>query len=100
MTAAAWLAAKAPGAPAELIERAGLWLAKATASGAASDQLAEAGRLALGAAIASSGHRPAAADLLAADALVTLALEARAVEDPAGLAAFATAIRRHGADVA
>ena len=94
MTAAEWLAASASSAPAELLARAQEWLGQVTPVGIASDDLAEAGREALGAVIASPGGRPAAADLLAADALVTLALEARAAEDPASLGAFAANIRR------
>jgi len=97
MTAAEWLASSAPGAPAELVERASAWLASTDVSGSASEQLARAGRAALQAAIDSSAGRPAAADLLAADALITLALEARAVEDPASLGAFAAQVRRDGA---
>lgn len=100
MTAALWLASKTPGAPAELIARAAEWLARVPATGAASDHLALAGRAALQGAIDSSGTRPAAADLLAADALVTLALEARAAEDPANLGEFAARIRRQGAEAA
>jgi hypothetical protein len=97
MTAAEWLAASASGAPAELVARAGQWLARVASTGSASSDLAAAGREALEAAIASPGGRPAAADLLAADALVTLALEARAMEEPASLGAFAASVRRSGA---
>jgi len=100
MTAALWLASKSPGAPAALVERAAEWLSRVPGTGAASDHLAEAGRAALQAAIDSSGTRPAAADLLAADALVTLALEARAAEDPASLGGFAARVRRAGAEAA
>jgi len=96
MTAAGWLAASASGAPTELVARAHAWLARIPPTASASEDLADAGRLALGSVIDSSGGRPAAADLLAADALVTLALEARAVEDPASLGAFAANIRRAG----
>ncbi len=96
MTAAEWLVSSSPGAPAELVACAAAWLARVPANGAASDHLAAAGEAALRAAIDSPGGRPAAADLLAADALVTLALEARAFEDPATLGAFALAVRRAG----
>ena len=96
MTAAEWLAASASAAPAELVARAQAWLARVTSSGRASEDLAGAGLEALGAVIASSGDRSAAADLLAADALVTLALEARAAEDPSSLGEFAAKIRRAG----
>jgi hypothetical protein len=97
MTAAEWLAASASGAPVELVTRAREWLARVPATNHASVDLAGAGREALGAVIGSTGGRVAAADLLAADALVTLALEARAAEDPATLGAFAAQVRRAGA---
>ena len=97
MTAAEWLAASATGAPAELVARASAWLGRVTPTRSASEDLAEAGRKALDAAISSAVGRPAAADLLAADALVTLALEARAEEDPASLGEFAASVRRSGA---
>jgi len=97
MTAAEWLASSASGAPAELVARAREWLARVPPTGNASVDLAGAGRMALGAVIDSAGGRPAAADLLAADALVTLALEARAAEDPSSLGEFAANVRRAGA---
>ena len=97
MTAADWLAAGTSGAPADLVSRAEEWVARIAPTGSASDDLASAGRAALDAAIRDSGGRPAAADLLAADALVTLALEARAAEDPASLGEFAASVRRSGA---
>jgi hypothetical protein len=99
MTAADWLAASAEDAPLDLVARAAQWLTRVPAIGAASDQLAEAGRAALEAATLAPAGRPAAADLLAADALVTLALEARAAEDPAGLGSFAARVRRSGAAI-
>lgn len=70
--------------------------ARATATGAAggpdalAERLAGAARSALTAAAAQSGGRAAALDLLAADALVTLALLRQAEEEPAMLQAFAT----------
>lgn len=51
--------------------------------------LAVAAWAALAAVLAHPGDRSIALDLLAADALVTLALKARAQEDPAKLARFA-----------
>lgn len=96
MTAAEWLAARGSGAPADLVARAGAWLSRVPPTGNASRDLADAGRLALGAVIDSLGGRAAAADLLAADALVTLALEARAAEDPPSLGDFAAGIRSAG----
>jgi len=60
--------------------------------------LAEAATAALEAAVAGPSGREAAADVLAADALVTLALQAQAEHDPAGLPAFAEALRARVAD--
>jgi hypothetical protein len=62
--------------------------------------LAAAGLAALKTAVGQSGDRSVALDLLAADALVTLALLHRAEHDPAGLAAFARQVRMHGASPA
>jgi len=56
---------------------------------ALAERLAGAARAALTAASAQSGGRAAALDLLAADALVTLALLRQAEEEPAMLQAFA-----------
>jgi hypothetical protein len=54
--------------------------------------LAAAGRAALERVVAHPGDRSVALDLLAADALVTLALLAQAQRAPDQLAAFATSI--------
>ena len=63
-----------------------------------SDDLAAGARAARSAAAAAAqGSKAAAADLLAADALVTLALEARAAEDPSSLGEFAANVRHAGA---
>lgn len=90
-----WFAEQCAGAPLALRDRASeyldrrpsaepaLWLA-----GAASD--------ALDVALAGGGDRRVALDLLAADALVTLALRARADSDPASLGAFAASLRQAG----
>ena len=56
------------------------------------DSLAQAGSRALERALEQPNDRSAALDLLAADALVTLALLAQAEQEPAGLAGFAAAI--------
>lgn len=56
--------------------------------------LASAGRLALDRVLSHAGDRSAALDLLAADALITLALRARAEEAPGRLEEFATAVLR------
>ena len=54
--------------------------------------LAQAGRETLERVVAHPGDRSVALDLLAADALITLALLAQAQEAPAQLGAFATSI--------
>ena len=54
--------------------------------------LAEAAREALGRVVAHPGDRSVALDLLAADALITLALLAQAQRAPGELAEFATAM--------
>jgi hypothetical protein len=94
-----WFTAHSDGAPAPLCERAGRYLTACGAAGLPADQLAAAARDALAAALvpATSGNRSAALDLLAADALMTLALLARAEDDPATLAGFAAALRREAA---
>ena len=55
--------------------------------------LAAAAGAALAATLAHSGGRDVALDLLAADALVTLALKAQAERHPAGLGRFASGLR-------
>ncbi len=57
------------------------------------ERLADAAKGALEVALERTGDRGAALDLLAADALVTLALAAQVETDPAGLARFARAVR-------
>ena len=56
------------------------------------DTLADAGRRALGAVLAHPGDRSVALDLLAADALITLALLAQAQHRPEGLGEFAAGL--------
>jgi hypothetical protein len=68
-----------------------LALVAATPAGPLPERLAAAGRRALALVEASPGDRASALDLLAADALVTLALLAQAETAPAALAAFARA---------
>ena len=58
------------------------------------DALAASGRRALDRVLARAGDRSVALDLLAADALVTLALLAQAQRQPEGLGAFAAAVLR------
>jgi hypothetical protein len=65
------------------------------ASGAPLPQaLASAGQAALVRVLAHPGDRSAALDLLAADALITLALLAQAQTRPEGLEEFATSVLR------
>lgn len=66
--------------------------ALATAGPSLPVALAQAGRAALDGVVAHPGDRSVALDLLAADALVTLALLAQAQEGPAELAEFAAGI--------
>ena len=56
------------------------------------EALAQAGRGALDQVLVHAGDRSVALDLLAADALVTLALLAQAERNPAGLASFAAEV--------
>lgn len=88
-----WFAQHSAGAPAPLLQRAAGYLAAEPTSGVA-EQLAASAAAALDRVLAHPGDRSVALDLLAADALVTLALKARAAEAPAGLADFAAGLRR------
>ncbi len=89
---ATWFAARTEGAPARLREAASRWLAVSPA-GEPVAQLTEAGGLALTAAISAGATRDAALDLLAADALITLALLAAVEQDPQALGDHASAVR-------
>jgi hypothetical protein len=87
---AAWLEAQLGAAPPALRDRARAYAGET--SGPLPERLARAARQALAAVLARPGDRSVALDLLAADALVTLALKAQASRDPAGLARFAGAL--------
>lgn len=87
-----WFTARTAGAPPRLLEASATWWHAASGNTAAA-RLADAGRLALDAAIAAGACRDAALDLLAADALITLALLAEAEADPMALGTRAIAIR-------
>jgi hypothetical protein len=90
-----WFAEHSAGAPAPLRQRAADYLERQSDAGL-SKRLAKAATDALTAVLAHRGDRSVALDLLAADALVTLALKASALEDPAGLGRFAAGLRgRH-----
>ena len=95
-----WLEAHCLGAPAELHRRVERYFALTSDRQALPDRLGEAGLLALQSTLATPGDRPAAFDLLAADALVTLSLQAGAEQDPAGLAALAGRLLNAGAGLA
>ncbi|HEV8151039.1 MAG TPA: hypothetical protein VGP61_12705 [Gemmatimonadales bacterium] len=92
LTAERWFEEQSAGAPEVLREKAREYLRAVGPSGdrgGPAERLGEAARAALDAVVSQSGDRSVALDLLAADALVTLALKARARENPAGLARFA-----------
>jgi hypothetical protein len=94
VTAAEWVRVRLADAPPELRDA---MLAALPADGGtdAAEGLA-AGAHALYAALPATGGREDALPLLAADALFTHALQARAEADPEGLAAFAEAIGAAG----
>jgi hypothetical protein len=83
----AWLDRHTARAPQALRARVREYAGEAR-GGRLPDSLAAAGRSALARVLAHPGDRSAALDLLAADALVTLALLAQAEEAPAQLGAF------------
>jgi hypothetical protein len=91
----AWFEEHSRGAPAPLCERAAHYLAGRSEADLA-ERLAGAAGTALDQVLTQRGDRAAALDLLAADALVTLALKARALEQPDTLAAFADSILARG----
>ncbi len=88
-----WFDAHVAGAPAVLAERARDFLSHAAGETAA-ERCGVAGSAALGAAEAVGTGRSAALDLLAADALITLALLDLADRTPATLAEDAARLRR------
>jgi uncharacterized membrane protein len=82
MTTAQWLEPHLAGAPAALRERILVLAAPVSTRTDLVRALSEAGRGTLETVIAGDGNRSAALDLLAADALITLALLAQAELDP------------------
>ena len=86
---AAWLDQHTARAPDALRRRVGEYADAAPADGGVADALARAGATALERVLAAPGDRSVALDLLAADALVTLALLAQAEYAPAALGRFA-----------
>ncbi|HEX8243672.1 MAG TPA: hypothetical protein VF541_09255 [Longimicrobium sp.] len=85
--AAAWLRANAPAAPPALLE-AMLAALRPEPDDTVADALAAAAMRLYAELRAGSGCREDALPLLAADALLTHALQAQAEDDPDGLAAF------------
>jgi hypothetical protein len=92
MPAAAWFADRTEGAPPVLRQRAEQYFAAADGANLA-HRLGGAAEVALARAIDAGSGRPAALDLLAADALITLALLAQAETDPAELGSCAATMR-------
>lgn len=92
MSASAWLQRRSEGAPALLRERVLAYAQEGEPAGP--ESLGAASLRALDATLNLGPDRSAALDLLAADALVTLALLAQAEADPAGLAGLAQSLRR------
>jgi hypothetical protein len=97
--AAGWLDGRSSRAPDALRRRVYRHLADVGAHATddpTPEALAQAGRGALDRVLAHAGDRSVALDLLAADALVTLALLAQAQRNPAGLESFAAEVLRAG----
>lgn len=88
----AWVEARIAGAPVTLAERVRAFLVEAPDADPV-DRFATAGRSALAAAESRGADRGAALDLLAADALITLALLAVAERSPGRLAEEAARLR-------
>ena len=95
--AAAWLDQHTTGAPAALRDRVRHHAAAAPPESSIAETLARAGAAALAAVTARPGDRSVALDLLAADALITLALLEQAERDATRLGEFAAdLLRRYG----
>jgi hypothetical protein len=89
---ATWLDRHTAAAPAALGGRVREHALSGSSDGPVPEVLARAGTGALGRVLAHAGDRSVALDLLAADALITLALLAQAESRPAELDAFATSL--------
>jgi hypothetical protein len=92
-----WFATESAGAPEALRARAARYLERFPGRSGVPETLASAAGAALRDTLAQEGNRSIALDLLAADALVTLALKAMAQRAPGNLAAFAAGLREAGA---
>lgn len=88
-----WFAAQTAGAPATLVARAHEYLVASPETLSPPERLRAAAESALDAAIAGGTERRAAVDLLAADALITLALLQVATTQPARLGDAARQLR-------
>ena len=93
MVSGDWLDRHTSQAPTALRGRVGEYALAASGSTRAS-ALAAAGESALARVLSHPGDRSAALDLLAADALITLALQAQAEDAPERLEEFATSVLR------
>ncbi len=93
MVLADWLDRHTSQAPAALRARVREYALAASGESRAST-LASAGQAALDRVLSHPGDRSAALDLLAADALITLALQAQAQDAPEGLEEFASSVLR------
>lgn len=89
---AEWLGRRTSRAPAALAARVVELAGAAPPGPAPADTLARAAGEALGRVTASAGDRSVALDLLAADALITLALLFQAEADPGRLGEFARSL--------
>jgi hypothetical protein len=87
-----WVERHTSEAPAALRARVQQHVAAADVGRAVPDALAHAAQQALGQVLTHPGDRSVALDLLAADALITLALLAQAQRAPDGLGEFAASI--------
>jgi hypothetical protein len=94
-----WFREESRGAPAALRARAEEYLERQPGHLDRAATLASAARDALAATLAHPGDRAVALDLLAADALVTLALKACAAADPPALGGFAEELASLGAGI-
>ena len=94
-----WFEAESAGAPELLRARAARYLGRVPAGSDIAGALAAAAGAALGDTLGHEGDRSVALDLLAADALLTLALKAKAQSAPGDLAAFAAKLREAGAAI-
>lgn len=92
MTLVAWLERHTGAAPPALRERVREHALAVPSDRPVAEVLAAAGHRALDRVVAHPGDRSVALDLLAADALITLALLAQAQDGPAELGAFADSL--------